>query len=111
MYNTATTTPLLSFSESITDFSEKRHGAIYAAAQSYERAKLCVPFAVASSVRDMDVESERCVKKVVIYSGQKTNRRSVFLLTFSSDKKKQSRRQGENTATNNRNDWASADEP
>jgi len=62
---TATTLPL-SFSESITDFSKLRYGAIYATAYCYERAKLCVPFAVASSFRDMDVAYERCVKMTVI---------------------------------------------
>ena len=38
----------------------------HATAYCYERAKLCVPSVVASSVRDMDVESEWCVKKAVI---------------------------------------------
>ena len=54
--------------------------------------------AVASSARHRDVAYERCVKKVVIYSDLKTNRRSVSLPAFFSDKRKFGRRQGENTA-------------
>ena len=68
LLNTATSISHFRFSESISAFSKLRHGAIYATAWLYERAKLCVPFAVASSVRHRDVAYERCVKKVVIYS-------------------------------------------
>ena len=39
--------------------------------------------AVASSVRDMDVEYERCVKKAVIDSDSKTNWGDFLLVPFS----------------------------
>ena len=38
---------------------------------------------VASSFRDMDVEYERCVKKAVINSDQKTNWGDFLLVPFS----------------------------
>jgi len=59
---------------------------------SYERAKLCVAFAVASELRGMDAAYERCVKKVVIaiFSKEEIKKYSVWpflwLLSFGHSK-------------------------